>query len=160
MSNSSWAQPVRDSSRCQGRRYPRQLLLFLLLRRSTAPRPVIVSYLSNILKLTYPSTTHLMVERDDGVGNGGDHRESNSTGCRRQVQWGQAGAWGVRLIHQVSKYGFAPVCTQDSDSHRDCKDSEAKLVRPLEAQQLGYVFLIIKCCHMNQLEFSTWMKRA
>ena len=55
-------------------------------------------------------------------------------------------AW---VIHQVSKYGFVPVCTQDSDSHRDCKDSKAKLVRPLEAQQLGYVFLVIKCCHMN-----------
>ena len=54
------------------------------------------------------------------------------------------------VIHQVSKYGFAPVCTQDSDSHRDCKDSEAKLVRPFEAQQLGYVLLIIECYHMNE----------
>ena len=38
------AQPVRDSSRCQGRRYPRQLLLVLLLRRSTALRPKDVSF--------------------------------------------------------------------------------------------------------------------
>ena len=62
---------------------------------------------------------------------------------------------GVGLIHQVSKYGFLPVCTQDSDSHRDCKDSEAKLVRPLEAQQLGYVFVVMKCCHINHFEIST-----
>ena len=79
MSNFSGAQPVRDSSRCQGRQCPRQPLLVLLLRRSTAPRP-------DVLDLTNLYTAHLMVERDDGVGNGGDHRESNSTGCCRQVQ--------------------------------------------------------------------------
>ena len=34
-----------------------------------------------------------------------------------------------------------PVCTQHGDGHGNCKDGKAKLVRPLQTQQLGNVLL-------------------
>ena len=41
----------------------------------------------------------------------------------------------------LRKQILAPVGAQDSDSHGNCKDSQAKLIRPLQTQHLGYMLL-------------------
>ena len=41
----------------------------------------------------------------------------------------------------LRKQNLAPVGAQDSDSHGNCKDSQAKLIRPLQTQHLGYMLL-------------------
>ena len=41
----------------------------------------------------------------------------------------------------LRKQILAPVGAEDSDSHGNCKDSQAKLIRPLQTQHLGYMLL-------------------
>ena len=46
-----------------------------------------------------------------------------------------------QLLENIYFFLLAPVCTQHGDGHGNCKDGKAKLVRPLQTQQLGNVLL-------------------